>query len=73
MIGTARLNGLDPVFYLCTVLTTIAEHPINRIQELLGSEMSRTTRWQASRLHLSCVFHRYFLRTVNFSPVFLNI
>jgi len=35
LIGTARLNGLDPAFYMRTVLETIAEHPINRIQELL--------------------------------------
>jgi hypothetical protein len=35
LIGTAKLGGLDPAFYLRTVLATIPDHPINRIQELL--------------------------------------
>ena len=35
LIGTARINGLDPEAYLRYVLARIGEHPIKRIKELL--------------------------------------
>lgn len=35
LMGTAKLNGINPQAYLRYVLDHIGEHPINKVHELL--------------------------------------
>ena len=42
LIETAKLNGVDPQAWLTDVLTRIADHPINRIDELLPWRFDQT-------------------------------
>ena len=44
LLGSAKLNGLDPELYLHQVLERIADHPISRIADLLpwNLTLSRT-------------------------------
>ena len=73
LVETAKLNGLDPEGYLREVLGRIADHPINRIDELLPwnigrhhHDEQRQTRWLSSQLSLgmrsSSLTMRDFLR-----------
>jgi IS66 C-terminal element len=40
LLGSAKLNGLDPEIYLQHVLERIADHPISKIKDLLPWNVS---------------------------------
>lgn len=49
LLGSAKLNGLDPELYLRTVLARIADHPISQIQELLPWNLAATLQADTSQ------------------------
>jgi hypothetical protein len=48
LLGSARLNGLDPELYLHHVLERIADHPISKINELLPWNVSLPSQYDHS-------------------------
>ena len=50
LIGSAKLNGIDPELYLHTVLAQIADHAISHIQDLLPWNLAASLRAHPSQV-----------------------
>lgn len=49
LVGSAKLNGMDPEAYLREVLTRIADYPLNRIDDLLPWNLVSTQPTHSKR------------------------
>jgi hypothetical protein len=49
LIGSAKLNGLDPELYLRHVLTRIADHPVSQIHDFLPWNLAPSLQTPAAQ------------------------